>query len=178
VLHFQKFRGTPKAWPRLALPSEPLSDEFLKRSAQCERIEASRDGETWRWSYKDTNGRLHGLAAAAGSADFWKAIDKADEVAKRLAAGDRKTFAALIGEIKESPAFKVRDPGVKKRKGNGIAQATKDQYEPHLDAIEAAWGDDPVANLTPVDVQKAIDSYADKPSAGRVFRSVLSRVVS
>ena len=48
----------------------------------------------------------------------------------------------------------------------------------HLNDIDAAWGSDPVASLTPVDVQKAIDASKSTPSAGRVFRSALSRLCS
>jgi hypothetical protein len=59
-----------------------------------------------------------------------------------------------------------------------VAESTREQYERHLDEIDAVWGDDPVANLTTVDVQKAIDGFKETPSAGRVFRSVLSRLCS
>lgn len=88
---------------------------------------------------------------------------------------ERKTFSALIIEFKDSNAFQlnVDDEG---KKRPGLAQTARDQYECYLDSIGAACGSDPVANLTPVDVQMAIDAFGETPAVGRVFQSVLSRL--
>jgi hypothetical protein len=178
-LSFQKFRGTDAAWPRVKLPSDPFSEEFARSVSLCNRLEATKRGDgDWLWHFADVSGRRHELPAPQPDPDaFWAAVEKADVVGKQLAAGERKTFSALIIEFKASAAYQLNvDQDGKKRAG--LAEATRDQYARHLDDIDAAWGNDPVASLTPVDVQKAIDAFKDTPSAGRVFRSVLSRLCS
>lgn len=175
VLTYQKFRGTEKAWPRVRLPDDALSVLFATRVALCLRLDASRTGDGWKWRFVDVTGRWHDLPDAADTDAFWKAVDKAEATGKRLAAGDKKTFAALIFDFKESAAFKVKDPDDPQSKG--IAQATHDQYLRHLTVIEDVWGNDVVRDLTPEEAQKAIDSFQDTPSAGRAFRSTLSRLI-
>jgi hypothetical protein len=124
------------------------------------------------------DGPVHELPVPADAEAFWKAADKAEDIGQKLKAGVRKTFSALIVEFKESNAFKVRPEGVRKMKSNGIAKSTRDQYLPHRAAIDEIWGQDPVIDLTAVDAQKAIDSFDETPAAGRIFRSVLQRVIS
>ncbi len=178
-LSFQKFRGTAAAWPRVKLPSDPFSEEFVRRVLLCNRLDATRRGDgDWLWHFVDVCDRRHQLPLPQPDSDaFWAAVEKADAVGKQLAAGERKTFSALIIEFKDSAAYQLNvDADGKKRPG--LAEATRDQYERHLDDIDAVWGNDPVASLTPVDVQKSIDAFKDTPSAGRVFRSVLSRLCS
>jgi hypothetical protein len=178
-LSFQKYRGTGNAWPRVKLPSDALSEEFVRRASLCTRLEATKKADSeWVWYFADVMGRRHDLPAPQPAPEiFWAVVEKADAVGKQLAAGERKTFSALIVEFKDSVAFQLNfDNDGKKRPG--LAEATRDQYERHLDDIDAAWGGDPVANLTPVDVQKAIDAFRDTPAAGRVFRAVLSRLCS
>lgn len=174
---YEKYRGTARAWPRVILPTDPMSEEFARRIALLDRLEASNASGDWKWIFRDATDRRHDLPAPADAAAFWSAVDKAEVIGKKLAAGERKTFSALIVEFKDSAAFKVRPDGVPKRKGNGLSQSTHDQYKRHLDDIEKAWGDDPVADLTTFEAQKAIDAFADTPAAGRVFRATLSRLI-
>jgi hypothetical protein len=61
----------------------------------------------------------------------------------------------------------------------GIAENTREQYNRNLDIIEEAWGNDPVENLEAFEIQKVLDrGFRYTPSAGRVFRSTLSRLIS
>ncbi|MDA9396426.1 hypothetical protein WN73_38615 [Bradyrhizobium sp. CCBAU 45394] len=177
-LSFQKYRGTDSAWPRVKLPSNPLSAEFVKKIALCARLEATKTPGGWTWVFIDEMDRRHDLPAPQPDSEaFWRAVERAEAVGKELLAGVRKTFSALIAEFKASAAYQLNiDEDGKSRPG--LAESTRDQYERNLDDIEEAWGSDPVAELTPVDVQKAIDAFRDTPSAGRVFRSVLSRLCS
>lgn len=175
---FQKYRATDREWPRVPLPPEPMSPEFALRSAMLDRLEATQSDGQWRWFYRDVLDRLHDLPQPADAEAFWKAADKADDIGKKLAAGIRKSVSSLVLEFKESAAFKVRPEGAQKTRGGGIAQSTHDQYGPHLETIDRIWGDLQVTTITPVDVQMAIDTFSETPSAGRVFRSVLSRLIS
>jgi hypothetical protein len=178
-LSFQKFRGTEAAWQRVKLPSDPFSEEFARRVSLCGQLDAvKRNDGDWAWHFADVTGRRHELPAPHPDPEsFWAAVEKADAVGKQLAAGVRKTFSALIAEFKDSSAFQLKfDDDGKMRPG--LAKTTRDQYERHLADIDAAWGNDPVASLSPVDAQKAIDAFRDTPAAGRVFRAVLSRLCS
>jgi hypothetical protein len=166
--YFEKFRRTAGQWPRVRLPATPLSEEFARRIEQLPRLEAVRSGETWSWSFLDVSGRRHTLPAPADYEAFWAAVDKAEKIGKALAAGERKTFSALIVEFKDSAAYT-----------DNIAESTREQYDRCMDAIEAAWGDDPVASLASFEIQKVLDkAYRDTPAAGRVFRSTLGRIIS
>ena len=176
-LSFQKFRGGSAAWPRVKLPSDPFSEEFARRVSLCDRLNATKRSDGfWTWHFIDVGSRRHELPAPQPDPEaFWAAAEKADAVGKQLAAGERKTFSALIVEFKDSAAYQLNiDDAGKQRPG--LAKATREQYERHLDDIDAAWGSDPVASLSPVDAQKAIDAFRETPAAGRVFRSVLSRL--
>jgi hypothetical protein len=160
---YHKYRSTPKAWPPVRLPDDPLSAEFAARAHLCERL-VFQDND---FRFVDVSGRQHPLPSPEDHLTFWAALDKAEEIGKRLAAGERKTFRGLILEFKDSDAYKKK-----------IADNTRKEYDRYLDMVEAAWGEDPVANLTPVDAQKAIDSYQETPSAARYFRAVLSRLIA
>lgn len=194
-LAYQKFRGTEKAWPRVQLPSDPASVEFVTRAKLCDALTAEQSGETWRWRFVDITNRQHDLPDPRDSKAFWAAVEKADRIGKQIAAGDKKTFSALILEFKASNAFRLKGDapaaaapvddegdrkkknGKRKKKRNGISKSTRDQYARHMRDIEAAWGDDPVSALTTVDAQRAIDAFEDTPSAGRAFRATLSRLI-
>jgi hypothetical protein len=166
-IYYEKFRGTARAWPRVSLPSDPFSTEFVRRVQQCERLAAARDDSgQWTWRITDAVGRLCPLPDPKQAHAFWDAVDKAEKIGTQLAAGDRKTFAALVREYRDSDAF------------NTLAKETRSGYSRYLGIIEESWGNDPVASLTPVDVQKAIDSYQATPASARYFRSVLSRLIS
>jgi hypothetical protein len=164
--YFEKFRGTPQAWPRVPLPPDPLSEEFARRSAQCERLELQKTDEKCIFQFVGLTGLRHDLPSPNDAEAFWKAVDKAEDIGKKLAAGERKTFSALIAEFKASAAYQ-----------DDITQSTRDGYEHHLDTIDKIWGEEPVRNLTPEDAQKAIDTYRDTPAAGRMFRATLSRLI-
>lgn len=177
-LYYQKFRNSDHQWPAVELPADPFSAEFALRRVMLDRLDAVKTDDQWKWTFADETGRKHALPSPRDSADaFWAACDKAEAIGKALAAGERKTFSALIVEFKESAAYQVNvGPDGKRRPG--LAKSTQEQYLRHLNDIDAAWGADPVASLSPVDAQKAIDAFKETPSAGRVFRAVLSRLIS
>jgi predicted DNA-binding ribbon-helix-helix protein len=104
-LYYEKFRGTPKAWPRVPLPADPFSAEFSLRIDQCGRLLAQQDGDKWSWQLVDISGRARDLCDPK-SKDFWPEVDAADKMGRKLAMGQRKTFAALIDEYKDSDAYK------------------------------------------------------------------------
>jgi hypothetical protein len=164
--YFEKFRGTAEAWRRVPLPSDPLSEDFARRLLHCGRLEIHGSGESCIFRFRDCTDRVHDLPAPTAADEFWRAVDKAEEIGKKLSADERKTFSALIVEFKNHAAYLA-----------DIGDVMRDQYDRNIAAIEEAWGDDPVAALTPVDAQKAIDAYQDTPAAGRIFRATLSRLI-
>jgi hypothetical protein len=176
--YFEKFRRTPKQWPRVRLLGAPLSVEFTTRLAQLPRLEAVQRGGAWEWSFLDATDRRHILPDPKNVEEFWKAVDKAESIGNALAAGIRRTFSALIVEFRESAAYQLKNDA----DGNerpGIAESTQEQYDRNLDLIEEAWGNDPVAALEAFEVQKVLDkAFRETPAAGRVFRSTLSRLIS
>ena len=167
--YFEKYRRTPRAWPRVRLPSGPLSEEFAKRVTQLRRLEAAKDDAGgWTWVLIDVTDRYHPLPAPADHAAFWAAVDKAEEIGRKLQAGVRKTFSALIVEFKESAAYT-----------DDISDGTREQYDRYMSTIDEAWGDDPVDSLAATTIQNVLDkTFRDTPAAGRVFRSTLSRIIS
>jgi hypothetical protein len=176
--YFEKFRRTPKQWPRVRLLGEPLSVEFTTRLLQLPRLEAVLRDDVWEWSFLDATDRRHVLPDPKNVEEFWKAVDKAETVGKALAAGIRRTFTALIVEFRESAAYQIKfdDSGNLRP---GIAASTQDQYDRNLDLIEEAWGNDPVTTLEAFEIQRVLDkAFRETPAAGRVFRSVLSLLIS
>lgn len=164
--YFAKYRGTAEAWPWVRLPPNPLTEEFAARILLSERLVAKHNGQAWRWQFIDVTDRRHDLPAPADSEAFWIAVERAAEIGKQHQRGERKTFGALIVDFKNSAAYK-----------DDISDATREQYDRYIKAIEEAWADDPVAELEPEDAQKAIDAYDDTPMAGRAFRATLSRLI-
>jgi hypothetical protein len=165
-LYYEKFRGTPQAWPRVALPANPFSHEFSLRIEQCGRLLAKKDEDKWSWQFVDTSGRPHDIGDAKDK-NFWSQVDAAEKVGQELAAGQRKTFAALIAEYKDSDAYKL-----------GLGEGSREGYDIYLEDIRVALGGEVVAAFTPVNAQAAIDSYKGRPGAARYFRAVLSRLIS
>jgi len=167
--YYEKFRRTPKQWPRVRLTCVPLSEEFAKRVQQLDRLEAVKDAAgVWTWSFLDVSERRHALPAPGDAQAFWAAVDKADEIGRKLAAGIRRTFSALIVEFKDHAAYK-----------DDIGESTREQYDRCISSIEAAWGDDPVESLEATEIQRVLDkAFRQTPAAGRVFRSTLSRIIS
>jgi hypothetical protein len=167
--YFEKHRGTPKAWPRINMDAQPLSQEFAKRTAYLPRLEAAKDAAgAWSWVFVDVTDRRHQLPAATDYKAFWAAVDKADDIGRKLQAGIRKTFSALIIEFKEHAAYT-----------DDISDGTRDQYDRYMTTIEAAWGNDPVEALSSETIQGVLDkAFKETPAAGRVFRSTLGRLIS
>jgi hypothetical protein len=164
--YYEKFRRTVRQWPRVRMADNPLSTEFIGQVAFLDRLDAFRDGPGWRWQFLDVLDKRHDLPHSTDHVAFWAAVAKADDTGRKLAAGERKTFSALIVEFKESNAW-TKD----------IEESTRDQYDRHIRDINAVWGDDAVRALTPHQAQKAIDAFRQTPAAGRIFRAVLSRLI-
>lgn len=166
---FEKFRGTKQAWPVVPMPFDPRDNEFWRRCEQCDGLRAQGDGGDWRWSWTSKSGRSYPLPeprGADGPLAFWSAIDAAE---KRDSADDaeaRKTFAALVDTYRASRFYEK------------LAAGSKRDYDRHLRAIVAEWGEDPVTDLTAVDAQQAIDARGHTPSVARYYRAVLSKVLS
>jgi hypothetical protein len=165
-LYYEKFRGTPKAWPRVPLPADPFSAEFSLRIDQCGRLLAQQDGNKWSWQLVDISGHARDLCDPK-SKDFWPEVDAAEKVGRELATGQRKTFATLIDEYKDSDAYKI-----------GLGEGSKEGYDIYLEDIRVAMGCEIVAAFSPVNAQAAIDAYKGRPGAARYFRAVLSRLIS
>ena len=166
---FEKHRGLPHAWPVVPMPFKPQDDEFWRRCAQCERLQATRDGDAWVWSWASSDGSNAPLPAPRGDGGpvaFWDAVDAAEKHERTEAGRDRKTFSALIELYKSHPAYLK------------LAHLTKRDYDRHLGAIRDEWGDDPVSALTSVDAQQAIDCRAGTPGVARYYRAVLSKLLS
>jgi hypothetical protein len=175
--YFEKFRRTPRQWPRVRLPGTPLSVEFTGRLSQLQRLQALQRGDAWEWSFLDVTDRHHILPDPKNVEEFWHAVDKAESIGNALSAGIRRTFTALIVEFRESAAYQLKFDGAGKERP-GIAESTQEQYDRNLDIIEEAWGNDPVAALESFEIQKVLDkAFRETPAAGRVFRSTLSRLV-
>ncbi|MBR0947254.1 hypothetical protein ABIF65_003799 [Bradyrhizobium japonicum] len=167
--YFEKFRRTPRQWPRVRIPADPLSLEFARWTAYLPRLDATKDaaGE-WLWAFLDVTDRRHELPAPADCSAFWAAVDKADDIGRKLQAGVRRTFSSLIVEFKEHRAYT-----------DDIGQSMRDQYDRYMGMIEEAWGNDPVDSLEATTIQSVLDkAFKDTPAAGRVFRATLSRIVS
>lgn len=165
-LYYEKFRGTPRAWPRVPLPADPFNAEFALRIEQCGRLLAKKDGDNWTWQFVDIAGRAHDTCDPKNK-NFWPEVDAAEKIGRELAAGKRKTFAALIIEYKDSDAYKLV-----------LGEGSKEGYDIYLEDIRVALGSEVVAAFTPVNAQAAIDAYKGRPGAARYFRAVLSRLIS
>lgn len=167
--YYERYRSTPREWPRLALPFGPKDPEFWRRCAQYADLEASRDGESWSWHYAPASGRRYPLPdprAAGGITAFWQALDAAEVKERHGDASERRTFSSLVEAYKAHTAY------------TDLAVLTRRDYDRHLRMIAEFWGDDPVEALTTVDAQKAIDSFQGTPAVARYFRAVLSRLVA
>ncbi|SEB95207.1 hypothetical protein [Bradyrhizobium erythrophlei] len=166
--YYSKFRRTGREWPRVRITAEPLSEEFAKRVIQLDKLDAVSAEGAWSWFFTDVTGRRHPLPAPADHRSFWEAVDKAEAIGIRVQAGNTRSFRALIAEFKKHRAYT-----------EDIAEGTREQYDRYIEMIEVAWGDDPVETLEATTIQGVLDKgFADTPSAGRVFRSTLSRIIS
>lgn len=164
--YFERFRGTARAWPRIALPFDPSAPEFWARADLCTRLDAEPEGEGVRIFLSGAEDRQYDLPAPRDAGAFWRAVDAAVEAEADAAAGQGKTFRALVAAFKTSDAW------------TSLAASSRSDYGRYLDIVLETWGDDPVAALTTPDAQLAIDSYAGAPASGRFFRAVLARLVA
>lgn len=167
--YYERFRGTSRAWPRVSLPFDPSSPEFWLRCRQYERLETQRDPSGWRWLWVAESGRVYDLPNPdAGIEHFWKALDGIEAAERNTAAGENKTFRALVAAFKAPGGpFELK-----------LGSSSRGDYDRYLGQILDAWADDPVASLRAQDAQAAIDAYADRPASARYFRAVLSRLVA
>ena len=166
---YERHRGRPHAWPPIPLPFGPQDDEFWRRCRQCESLSAERTAEGWSWSWLGRSGPPRPLPAPRGEGGvnaFWAAVDEAERLDRQEDGRERRTFAALIARYQAHPAY------------TDLAVSTRRDYDRHLAAISEDWGDFPVAQLTGVDAQEAIDARAGTPTVARYYRSVLSRLLS
>ncbi len=123
----------------------------------------------WVWAWTSSSGRSYPLPLPRGDggpAAFWAAVDDAEARDHTDDGQSRKTFDALIEAYQRHPAY------------GKLADLTKRDYDRHLKAISGMWGAEPVAELTAVDAQKAIDLRSATPSGARHFRAVLSKLLS
>lgn len=166
---FEKYRGTKQAWPVVPMPFDPRENEFWRRCDQCEGLRAEGEGSTWRWSWTGKSGRTYPLPeprGAAGPLAFWAEVDASERRDRTDDGRERKTFTALVDAYRENRAYTKLAPGSKR------------DYDRHLRAIVAEWGNDAVTDLTPVDAQQAIDAREHTPSVARYYRAVLSKLLS
>lgn len=167
--YYERFRGTSRAWPRVRLPFDPSSPEFWLRCHQYERLDTQRDPSGWRWLWVAESGRVYDLPNPdAGIEHFWKALDGIEAAERNTAAGENRTFRALVAAFKAPGGpFELK-----------LGSSSRGDYDRYLGQILDAWADDPVASLRAEDAQAAIDAYADWPASARYFRAVLSRLVT
>lgn len=167
--YFEKYRNTKRAWPRIALPYGPQAPEFWRQCGLLAKAEAVRVDGDWVWTWAPESGRRYPLPSphgVGGIQAFSKAMEAADARERLGDAIDRKTFQGLVEAYRSHSSYK------------NLADLTKLDYDRHLRSIAEFWGDDPVADLTTVDAQKAIDSFQHAPTVARYFRAVLSRLIA
>lgn len=168
--YFEKFRGTPNAWPRLPLRACPPAVLFWSRCNQCDQLEAERSGDSWRWRWRAPSGRSYDLPDPKADPDievFWSAIDNVAKADLERTAGDKMTFRALMAEYRSHPDWTDQ-----------MAPSTQDLYRRYIDLVLEAWGDCPVRDLTTKAAQAAIDCYAHTPRVAAQFRSFLRSLVA
>ncbi|MGU3668387.1 integrase [Methylobacterium sp. A49B] len=166
---FERYRGTPRAWPVVPILDAPQDDLFWRRCRQCETLIAEPAGAGWVWAWMSASGRSYPLPpprGEGGPAAFWAAVDAAEARDRTDDGAARKTFDALIEVYRAHPAYEK------------LADLTKRDYDRHLKAISEAWGSEPVIELTSVAAQEAIDLRSGTPSGARYFRAVLSKLLS
>lgn len=166
---YERFRGTKLAWPVVPLLDSPQDDSFWRRCRQCEALVAEQTAAGWAWAWVSASGRSYPLPQPRGDggpAAFWAAVDAAAAQDRADDGQTRKTFDALIEAYRGHPSY------------GKLADLTKRDYDRHLKAIAEVWGSEPVAALTAVDAQEAIDLRSATPSGARYFRAVLSKLLS
>ncbi|GEO12983.1 integrase [Microvirga aerophila] len=167
--YYEKFRGTPNAWPRLPLGASPPSTLFWSRCEQCKKLEAEPSGDSWRWRWHASSGRFYDLPDPKAGPDiekFWRAIDNAAQADAKRSAVDKMTFRALLADYQSHPDWTDQ-----------IAPSTQALYRRYIDMILEAWADCPVRDLTTKHAQIAIDAYARTPRVAAQFRSFLRSLV-
>ena len=166
--YYEKFRNTSRAWPRFRMPYAPDEAAFWRLCAQIESLTAEQVDGHWVWGWQPESGRRYPIPsplAENGPEAFCRAMDEAEQSERLGDAVERKTFAALVAEYKAHADYQ------------GLSELTKRDYDRHLRTIEDRWGAAPVAEITTVDAQRAIDSLQAAPTVARYFRAVLSRLI-
>ena len=166
--YYEKYRNTPRAWPRFRLPYLPDEAAFWTLCAQIESLGAERIDGQWVWTWLPASGRRYPIPdplAENGLDAFCRALAGAEERERLGDAAERKTFDALIA------AYKTHADYLK------LSDLTKRDYDWHLARIAEAWGDAPFAEITTVDTHRAIDALQAAPTVARYFRAVLSRLI-
>jgi hypothetical protein len=153
--YFAKHRGTPEAWPAIALPP-PFDQDFPERYAICRALERRADGFAIGTIVLPDH-RSNEFWGAASAAK--KALDVADHRSLR-------TFTALVADFKGHEQYK------------SLSASTRRGYDHYAEAVQAAWADDLPADLTTVAAQKAIDALGETPAAANQFRAYLSRLMA
>ena len=167
--YYERYRNTDRAWPRISLPYGPQAPEFWQMCQRLAEVEAERADGDWLWTWAPKSGRRYSLPSPhseGGIAAFGKAMEAAERREQSGDAADRKTFRGLVDLYQAHSSYLK------------LAPLTKVDYDRHLTTIADRWGDDPVADLTTVDAQRAIDSFQDAPTVARYFRAVLSRLIA
>jgi hypothetical protein len=166
--YYEKFRNTPRAWPRFRMPYATDEPAFWRLCEHLESLTAEQVDGQWIWAWQPESGRRYPIPsplAEAGAEAFCRALEDAAKQERLGDAVQRKTFAALIAEYKAHADY------------DGLSILTKRDYDRHLREIETLWGEAPVAEITTVDAQRAIDSLQSAPTVARYFRAVLSRLI-
>jgi hypothetical protein len=150
------------------MPYAPDEASFWRLCAQIESLTAEQVDGHWVWGWQPESSRRYPIPsplAENGPEAFCRALDEAEQSERLGDAVERKTFAALVAEYKAHADYQ------------GLSELTKRDYDRHLRTIEDRWGAAPVAEITTVDAQRAIDSLQAAPTVARYFRAVLSRLI-
>lgn len=155
-LFYTRWRNTPKEWPSISLPSEIVSKDFIRRYEICAALD--RD---------ETGFRIGGQRLPDHKdPDFWRAAEKIKAAIDRRGHAAAKDFIALMDGFRAHEAYK------------SLAPSTRRGYDYSAGLVLAAWGNDPVSDLTTVDAQMVIDGLGDTPATANQFRAYLSRLMA
>lgn len=155
-LFYTRWRNTPREWPSISLPAEPLSRAFLLRHEICCAMERDEEG------FILGGQRLPDFKDPA----FWPAAEKIKARLDRKGHEEAKDFIALVEAFKGHEAYQ------------GLARSTKRGYDYSAELLTLAWGNDPVAELTTVDAQVLIDGLGETPATANQFRAFCSRLIA
>lgn len=162
--YYERYRSTPRAWPRVPLGTLPHDPLFWVRCEICTGLGAERSEDGWRWIWRAPSCKAYPLPTPSAE-DFWLEIERAIEADHRASTKDSRTFGALIDLYRDHAAY------------TDLAPATKGAYDRYLGRIGERWGDQPVTSLTTMGAQAEIGAQQETPRAAEFFRMVLSRLI-